>query len=126
MSIPTQWADIIAAFSHGRFGVFRASGEFEELLSNDNWMADPQAYEARWVGGVHDSQLLRSVMQSVAKNQNKELEQLRAALDELIACNDMRDRLNKLAAMGHGTDWAEFKRRDLFAWEVARNLRGKA
>jgi hypothetical protein len=45
---------------------------------------------------------------------------LEAALVELVALNDMKDRLAKLHAMGHGTDYTDYYRRLPAAWKAAR------
>ena len=51
----------------------------------------------------------------------KEIEQLRAALDELIACKDLLE-ASKISNPGL---WREYLRRDPPAWAEARRLRGK-
>jgi hypothetical protein len=63
------------------------------------------------------------------KAQAVKIEQLAAALDELIACDDLQTKTNK--ARGEGDDYEatsledEYMARDPLAWEVARRLRGK-
>lgn len=45
---------------------------------------------------------------------------LREALAELVACKDLKERLEKLHNMGRGTDWDAYHRRQPLAWEAAR------
>jgi len=59
-----------------------------------------------------------------------QIEQLGAALDELIACKDLIDSVPELLTEIHGhpihgRNYAEYQRRKPRAWEVARRLRGK-
>jgi len=42
------------------------------------------------------------------------------ALRELVALEDMKDRLHQLHEMGHGTDYSDYKRRQSMAWRSAR------
>ena len=44
----------------------------------------------------------------------------REALAELVALQDMKDRLHKLHEMGHGTDYDVYLRRLPLAWDAAR------
>lgn len=43
-----------------------------------------------------------------------------AALRELVALKDMKDRLHNLHEMGHGTDYGDYHRRQPLAWAQAR------
>ncbi len=49
-----------------------------------------------------------------------EAARLRAALAELVALKDMKDRLKQLHEMGHGTDYENYYKRKPLAWAAAR------
>lgn len=51
-----------------------------------------------------------------------EVERLRGALRELVALKDMKERLRQLHEMGHGTDYADYRRRQPLAWAAARDV----
>ncbi|NDP41083.1 MAG: hypothetical protein GZ093_20605, partial [Rhodoferax sp.] len=46
------------------------------------------------------------------------------ALRELVALKALKDRLRELHEMGHGTDYADYHRRQPLAWEQARAVLG--
>lgn len=50
------------------------------------------------------------------------IEALEAALAELVALKDLKTRLEKLHAMGHGTDYTDYHRCKPLAWQKAREL----
>jgi len=54
--------EALKQFEKARFGVFRPDGRFEELPETEQGLTDPQAHEGRWVGGLHDMQLLRAAL----------------------------------------------------------------
>lgn len=49
-----------------------------------------------------------------------EADPVRAALAELVALKDMKDRLRSLHEMGHGTDYDDYYRLKPLAWAAAR------
>ncbi len=51
-----------------------------------------------------------------------DLDEVHAALRELVALADMKTRLQGLHDMGHGTDWDDWRRRNQEAWATARIL----
>ena len=50
------------------------------------------------------------------------IEELEAVLRELVALKDLKTRLEKLHAMGHGTDYTDYHRCKPIAWQKAREL----
>ena len=49
-----------------------------------------------------------------------------AALRELVALKDQKDRLRQLHEMGHGTDYDDYHRRQPLAWAAAREVLKRA
>lgn len=103
--------DYSAALNDARNNELKAAQELDELREQLSCVR--QALPEQW----------RDSLPSVAvATMAAEADELRAALRELVALADMKARLENLHAMGHGTDWDGYHKRNPAAWAAARSL----
>lgn len=62
---------IIDQFVRPRFGAFTDDGEII-LFPDRGWETHPLANRARWIGGLHDTEIARAVIAMLKRSANRE------------------------------------------------------